>query len=452
MIDRKIMPVGKTPRDIKFPAFNKHTLQNGVKVFFVNDKSYPVTTIRFLIKAGSYNDFFSGKEKFGVATLTAEMINKGTRNKKALNIAEQIDYAGAMLSSGAGYDASYLMMTCLSYNFDSMFDLTNEMIFEHSFPEDELDSKKEQLINQLVSLQDDGSFLAERVFKTEMYRNTPYQFDPDGYIESIKNIDTVDLFNFIKNYYTSKNMIIAVVGDFDEDKIMNKIEEKYSTLINKTKSDKFEFINEEKEEVKVYLIEKDDASQTSLHVGHKGIMRNNKDFINVSFLNSLLGGSFTSRINKNLREKNGLTYGARTSFNCKMYSGDFSIETELNLDKTKFAVEEIIKELNDIKNNYVSDIELEETKNYITGNYPLQLETSNGVSGKLLSMELYGLNEDYYNTYLRNINSITKEDVSSVAKKYLLPEGLKIVAAGDVSKLKEQLSKFGKIEIIEKVK
>ena len=117
----------------------------------------------------------------------------------------------------------------------------------------------------------------------------------------------------------------------------------------------------------------------------KGIKRNNSDYINVSFLNNLIGGSFTSRINKNLREKNGLTYGARTSFNSKTYSGDFSIETEINIDKTKFAVEEIIKELNDIKENFVSDIELGGSKNYITGNYPLQLETTNDVSGKLLA-------------------------------------------------------------------
>lgn len=452
MIDRKIMPSGKPPRDIRFPEFKKHTLTNGVKVFFVNDKSYPVATIRYLFKAGSYNDFFMGKDKFGVATLAAEMINKGTRNKKALTIAEQVDYAGAMLSSGSGYDASYLVMTSLSNNFDSMFELTSEMLFEHTFPEDELESKKEQLINLLISLQDDGSFLAERVFKTEMYRNTPYQYDPDGYVESIKNINTDDLFEFVKNYYTSKNLIIAVVGDFEESGILKKIEDKYSSLKSETKSDKYEFISENSNEARVYLVEKDDASQTSLHIGHRGIKRNNEDFINVSFLNNLLGGSFTSRINKNLREKNGLTYGARTSFNCKMYSGDFSIETELNSDKTMFAVEEIIKELNDIKDNFVSDLELEETKNYITGNYPLQLETSNGVSGKLLNMELYGLNEEYYNTFLRNVNSITKEDVSYVSKKYLFPESLKIVAAGNVSKLKEQLSKFGKIEIIDKVK
>jgi zinc protease len=452
MIDRKIMPSGKPPRDIRFPEFKKHTLTNGVKVFFVKDKSYPVATIRYLFKAGSYNDFFMGKDKFGVATLAAEMINKGTRNKKALTIAEQVDYAGAMLSSGSGYDASYLVMTSLSNNFDSMFELTSEMLFEHTFPEDELESKKEQLINLLISLQDDGSFLAERVFKTEMYRNTPYQYDPDGYVESIKNINTDDLFEFVKNYYTSKNLIIAVVGDFEESGILKKMEDKYSSIKSETKSVEYEFINENSNVARVYLVEKDDASQTSLHIGHRGIKRNNEDFINVSFLNNLLGGSFTSRINKNLREKNGLTYGARTSFNCKMYSGDFSIETELNSDKTMFAVEEIIKELNDIKDNFVSDVELEETKNYITGNYPLQLETSNGVSGKLLNMELYGLNEEYYNTFLRNVNSITKEDVSYVSKKYLFPESLKIVAAGNVNKLKEQLSKFGKIEIIDKVK
>ena len=452
MIDRKIMPSGKVPRDIKFPEFKKYVLPNGITVFFVNDKSYPVATIRYLFKTGSYNDFFFGGEKYGTAALTAEMINKGTSTKNALSIAEQIDVAGGVFSSGAGYDASYLMATSLYSNFDSMIDITTEMILDHSFPEDELQSKKEQLINMLISLQDDGSYLAERVFKTEMYRNTPYQYDPDGYVNSVKNIERTDLFDFSKNYLISGNLIIAVVGDFDEDSVLQKIERKFSDLKSETKIDEFEFINKEEDKISVYLIEKKDASQTSLHVGHKGIKRNNVDFINVSFLNNLLGGSFTSRINKNLREKNGLTYGARTSFNAKMYSGDFSIETEVNLEKTLFAVEEIIKELNDIRENIVNDTELEETKNYITGNYPLQLETSNGVSGKLLSMELYGLNENYYNTFLKNINLISGTDVINTAKKYLYPGSLKIVAAGDVKKLKKQFSKFGNVEIIDKVK
>lgn len=452
MIERKIMPSGKVPRDIKFPEFKKYELSNGIRVFFVNDKSYPVATIRYLFKAGSYNDFFAGVDKYGVATLTAEMINKGTSGKKAFAIAEQIDVAGGVFSSGAGYDASYLMATSLKSNFDSMIDLTTEMIFDHNFPEDELESKKEQLINMLISLQDDGSYLAERVFKTEMYKNTPYQFDPDGYTDSVRNIERKDLFGFVNNYYTSYNLIIAVVGDFDEDSVLRKIENKYLNLKSETKKDNFEFINREQDDVCIYLVEKKDASQTSLHIGHKGIKRNNEDFIRVSFLNNLLGGSFTSRINKNLREKNGLTYGARTSFNSKMYSGDFSIETEVNLDKTLFAVEEIIKELNDIRENFVTDAELDETKNYITGNYPLQLETSNGVSGKLLSMELYGLDGNYYNTFLRNINHITRDDVIKTAREYLFPGSLKIVAAGNVNKLKKQFSKFGNVQIIDKVK
>ena len=107
MIDRRIIPPGKTPRDIRFPEFKKYELSSGIKIFFVNDKSYPVTTVRYLFKIGSYNDFFSGQDKFGLATMTAEMLNKGTKSKKALKIAELMDYAGAMFSSGAGYDASF---------------------------------------------------------------------------------------------------------------------------------------------------------------------------------------------------------------------------------------------------------------------------------------------------------------------------------------------------------
>lgn len=451
MINRNIMPKTRAPRDLHFPEFKKIKLNNGIKVYLVKDNRYPVITVRLMLKAGSYYDFFTNGNKSGISTLTGELLSKGTNKLNALEIAERIDFSGALFASGFGYDGSFLSITALNSNLDSTLEMISDMLFNSTFPKDELDSKKEQIISSILSLQDDGSFLAERVFKNIHYKDTPYQYDPDGYIESLNSIDIEDLKQFSDKYYNSANTVIAIVGDFDVSLIQDKLEKKFKAASKETKQVSFVFNEEDNGKGIVYLTNKVDASQVSLHLGHSGIRRNNDDYINVSFLNTLLGGSFTSRINKNLREKNGLTYGARTSFNSRMYSGDFSIETEINTDKTEFAVEEILKELNDIRENFVSDEELENAKNYITGNYPLQLETSNSVSGKLMTLELYGLDKDYYDLYLSRINKITREDVRETAVKYIHPERLKYVAAGDVKKMKKQLKKFGDIEIIEKV-
>lgn len=451
MIDRSKMPKTKATRDLRFPDFQKFTLNNGIKVYLVKDNRYPVTTVRLLLKAGSYCDFFTEGYKSGVSTLTGELLSKGTINMNALEISEKIDFSGALLASGFGYDGSFLSLASLKSNLDDMLGLMSDFLLKSTFPVDELESKKEQIINSIISLQDDGSYLAERVFKNIHYKNTPYQFDPDGYIDSINKINSDDLKNFADKYYTPSNTVIAVVGDFNTDDIKEKLENRFINVSKVKTKDIFDFKEEDRGKGAVYLTAKEDASQSSLHLGHSGITRNNNDYLNVSFLNTLLGGSFTSRINKNLREKNGLTYGARSAFNARMFSGDFSVETEINSDKTGFAVEEILFELNDIRENFVSDEELENTKNYITGNYPLQLETANSVSGKLMTLELYGLEKDYYDLYLSRINSITKEVVRDTARKYIHPEKLKFVAAGDLNKMKKQLSKFGDIEIIDKV-
>lgn len=452
MIDRTKIPAVKPSRDIHFPEFTKTKLSSGISVYLVNDNRYPVTTIRIMIKAGSYNDYFTEDYKAGTATLTGELLSKGTKQYNALQIAENIDSTGSLFASGFGYDGAFLSLTSYKDNSNIILSLISDMILNSTYHKDELKSKKEQIINSLISMQDEGSYLAERIFKYYHYKDTPYQYDPDGYVESLKRITVKDLKEFSEKYYNTENIVVAVVGDFDEENIIHTLEQKFANVSKDFHVDNFNFKDTDNGNGVVFLKEKKDASQTSLYLGHSGIKRNIDDYIYVSFLNTLLGGSFVSRINKNLREKNGLTYGARTSFNTKMHSGDFTIETEINTDKTGFAIEEIIKELNDLRENFVRDGEMENAKNYISGNYPLQLETSNAVSGKLMTMELYGFEKDYFDTYLSKVNNITKEKVRDTAFKYLHPDKLKFVAVGDIKKLEKQCSKFGNVEIINKIK
>lgn len=450
MIDRSIMPVTGKQRDIRFPDFQEIDFSNGLKVFLVKDNRYDLITTRFLFRSGSFYDYFSGENKSGLASITSEMLNKGTKEYDAHQIAEILDLSGALIGSGAGYDASFLSLTCLPSGFDKVFGLGADMILEPSFPETELVSKKNRLINSLISMQDDGAYLAERIFKSKIFDGTPYAGDPDGNIKSVNGFGREDLTGFKNKYFVPSNMIIAAVGNFDTEFIVKKMRDRFESFQGKVENGNFNY-NLKQKGIKVYLKDKADATQASLHMGHRGVPRNTEDSVKIVFLNTMLGGSFTSRINRNLREEKGLTYGVRTAFNFMKYSGDFSVEAELNHDKAGQAVEEIIREMNDIRNNYAENEEIQKVKNYISGNYPMQLETSNNVAGKILSLELYGVEKDYYNNYLSEVDAITSEDVIRTAEKYILPEELTIVAAGNVKKLKEQLSGFGEIIITEEV-
>jgi len=450
MIDRSVMPAISGLKDVVFPPFREHTHVNGLKSLYIKDDRFPVITCRLLVKSGSYCDFFT-QRKSGLATLTAEMLNKGTQRKTNNEITKLIDFNGALISTGAGYDASYISFSCLKKNFDVMFGLVSELVRESVFPEDELTQKRNQIISSLISLQDEGSYLAERAFYTALYEGTPYETDPDGNPDSLKNISRDDVVGFRNGYYAPSNMILCVVGDIDEDSVVKAADTNFSFENNVIPDVGFEFLSGQRER-RVYIAEKNDARQASLHIGHAGIHRGHPDYIKTLFLNALFGGMFTSRINKNLREEKGLTYGARTSFNCLKHSGDFSVETEVNGDKTGVAVREIIKEMNDMRENPVSGKELESAKSYISGNFPLQLETSNSVAGKLLSLELYGAKKDFYDHYLSTINSLTVDDVIGTARKYFRPDELIIAAAGNRVDLTEQLKEFGELEFIDKVK
>jgi len=449
MIDRTKIPETHQQSDIKFPEFEEVLWSNGIKLFLVNDNRYPVITLKFLVKAGSYVDFFIENGKFGLSNLTAELLNKGSNKYTANDISEIIDINGAIFSSGAGYDNSYISISCLKENFGNVWEVMNDVIQEPIFPQNEFDNKKEQLISSLSSLKDDGSFLAERVFKSILYKNTPYSHDPEGGPISLLGINKDDVLKFYEENYCSENFVIAIIGDFKKDEIIN-IFERTIRKKKKTLIDSYIFPDLSNEQ-SVYLINKDDATQACLHIGHIGIARNNNDYIILNFLNIILGGTFTSRINYNLREKNGLTYGARTSFNCRKYGGDFSIETELNIDETAFAISEIIKEMKLLQTEYVSDDEIETAKNYIYGNYPLQFESYSNVASRLLTLDLYGVEKNFYNCYLENISKITKEEIFAAANKYLKSDNLLISVCGNIKKLKKDLTNFGKIEIIEDI-
>jgi zinc protease len=451
VLDRTKPPAPGKIRDVKFPDFFESKTENGITVLVVEDRKLPLVSVRFVFKAGAYYDTIEGKDKVGLASMMSDLISKGTSSRTATEIAEQVDFLGAVLSDGCDYDASYVSCYSLKKHFDNIFDIASDVVLDPTFPEEEIKRVKDQRLNSLLGYLDEGDYLASRVFHKYVYGNFPYAFPVEGMKETVSALTREDFINFHKKYFTSDNLIIAFVGDISPEEAMVKVNEKFRGMAPGEKPTLTASIPDPAKPSHAYLIEKKGSVQSSIKLGHLGISRDNPDFIKATVMNTILGGSFTSRINYNLREVNGYTYGAKSFFDWKKYSGDFSADAEVKNILTHDAVNEIIKEIRRIREELVSEDELSSIKNFITGNFPLQLETPNAIASKLINLKLYDIEDDYYNTYLSKVNAITREEIKETAEKYLHPDNLVISIAGNPKEIEDNMKQICEVSVLKEL-
>ena len=448
-LDRSRQPKSGKPKDVSFPGFFETKTDSGISVVVIEDRKLPLVTSRFIFKTGGYADDQWGKKYEGLASLTTELLTKGTESRSASVIADEVDYLGASLSSGSDYDAIYISTYSLKKYFDSVFAIAADVILNPAFQEAELNRIKEQRINSLLSMSDDGDYISENIFRSEVYKGSPYSLQSEGSKISVPNITTDLAREYYTRYFRPDNLIIAMVGDISPEEAILKI----NTELNFKNIEKTLYPEIKSPEnisgSRVYLYDKKGAVQSSIKVGHQGIKRNNPDYITLSVMNTLLGGNFSSRINKNLREDKGYTYGSRSSFNCQRFSGDFSVSTEVKNEVTADTIKEIIKEIKLLRKEEAGKNELKSVKNYLTGIFPLQLETPNAVAQKVLSLKLNDLPSDYYNKFIKEINDVTPEQIHEAADKYLHPDDMIISVAGNVNEIKDMMKQFGELSVVE---
>lgn len=447
ILDRTRPPKPGPPKDVQFPDYFDTTLPNGINVLVIENNKIPAVSVRMVFKdAGSFYD----GDKYGLASLTAEMLTKGTTKRSATEIAEEIDFVGGSINAGSDWDGSYISLSVLKKHLSTGIDILSDVAQNPVFADDELARVKEQRLSSILQSKDDAGHLSDKKFNKVVYGELPYSNPAEGTEATVKTITGKDLQDFYKMNYYSGNLIIAFVGDITREEALKITEEKFSDLpqngINRVNSFRF---NESDGTAKVYVINKAGAVQSNLRVGHLGIARNNPDYIAVTIMNTILGGYFGSRINYNLREKHGFTYGARSYFNPHLYSGDFSVDTDVRNEVTDTSVSLILEELKRIITEEVTDEELETVKNYMTGVFPLQLETANAVASRVINLKLYNLPKDYYSKYISAINALTKQDILDAAKKYIHPENTTIVVSGDAGAVKDKLAKFGEVLVFD---
>jgi zinc protease len=451
ILDRTKPPLPGLPKDVEFPEYFDITLENGINLLVIENDKIPVVSARLVFKyAGSYYD--SGI--YGAASVTAELLTKGTQKRSATQIAEDIDFLGGNLASGSDWDGSYVSLTVLRKYLNEGIDILSDVVMNPVFEKEEIERVREQRIAAIIQGKDDPGTLSDRMFNRAVFENTPYAYPHEGTEKSIKNIKQNDILKFYKEHYLPSKLILAFVGAISREEALEIVKAKFGKW-DKGKTDKCTQEEDKNSKSKqysnenIYVVDKPGAVQSNLRIGHVGIERNNPDFIAVTVMNTLLGGYFGSRINLNLREKHGFTYGARSGFSSRIFPGDFSVDTDVRNEVTDTSVSLIIEELERITTEEITDEELQTVKNYLTGLFPLQLETANSVATRVINIKLYELPKNYYNTYISNINKLTKEDILKAAKKYIHPEKLYIVISGDSNAIKEKLSKIKPVKIFD---
>lgn len=407
------------------------TLPNGLVILHSENHSLPIVMVTLIVKAGQVNE---SHEKAGLANLVAELLTEGTKSRKANDINEELDFMGASLDVSAENDYTIIKLSILKKDIEKGFEIFSDILLNPVFPQEEIDRKKDQIKGYLIRLEEEPSFLAERAFRKELFGDHPYGRLVEGSIESIDKITREDIVTFYSNYFIPNNSIISIVGDLTTEEL-NTLFAKY--LANWREKDMSEeFVNEitEQKEFKVIKIDKD-LTQANIIIGTIGIKRKDPQYYAFSVMNYIFGGGgFSSRLMQSIREEKGLAYDVRSFFNAYKKGGSFQIGIQTKNETANIAIDEIIRQVKRMREEGISDEELEEAKSYLVGSFKRRLDTNRKVADFLAFVEFFELGLDYIERYQDYINNVTKEDVIELIRKYLVPEDFVIVIVANLEK------------------
>ena len=407
---------------------DRTVLENGLTLLTVERHNLPVVKVTVGFDAGSLRET---ADKAGLASLTASLLTEGTEKRTASEISEAVEFVGATLTASGGDDYITVNLSVLSKDLELGFELLSDVLLNPSFPEDEITKKIERIKGSLIAREEDPGFVASKEFKKAVFGAHPYGRLISGSPETLDRIKRDDLVNFHSAYYVPNNAIMSVAGDVTPEEVKALLEKYFSGW--RAKEIKTIFLPEpEKIKKKKTITIDKDLTQANIILGHMGISRDNPDYYAVSVMNYILGGGgFASRLMQNIRDDKGLVYSIYSFFAADKYAWYFRVGLQTKNESANTAIEEVLKEMKEIRSTFVSDAELSDAKSFLTGSFPMRIETSSRIAGFLVAVEYYELGMDYIDKYPKYINSMTKEEVLRVAKKYLDPEQFVLVVVAD---------------------
>jgi zinc protease len=410
---------------------SRKTLPNGLVVLQSEKHNLPIVMLTLLVKGGQINE---PEEKAGLAYLTAELLTEGTKHRNALEVSEEIEFIGASLGASAERDYTTISLSVLKKDIHKGFELFSDILLNPTFPQDEIERKRELIKGFLKQQEEDPSFLARRAFIKEVFGEHPYGRLIEGYLTTINTITREDVSHFHSEFFLPNNSILSVVGDLTTEELAKLIEQYLSGWKRADlQPGTVDRVHEQRNK-KLVKIDKD-LKQANILLGNLGISRDNPDYYAVFVMNYILGGGgFTSRLMQTVRDEMGLAYDIHSFFEAYRQGGMFQVGSQTKNESANTVIEEVFRQIERIRKEEVTDEELSDAQAYLTGSFPRRLDTNRKIADFLSLVEFYDLGLDYAEKYPQYINAVTKEDVLRVAKKYLDPENYVLVVVADQKK------------------
>ena len=434
------------PRSVKFPPYQIRTLANGLQVVAVSHHEQPAVSVRLIVRAGSAED---PGDKPGVASLAAALLDQGTTTKSAEKIANTIDSIGGALGTGSSSDLTSIYAMVMKDSLNVGLDLVADLARNPAFTPEEIERQRQQVLSALKVTYEDPDYIAGAVFDRLVYGFNPYGKPDSGTPASIAALTRADLAGFHKKWFGANNAILAIVGDVTADEAFAGAERAFGSWgrvdVTATRP-----VEPPPPTRRVVVIDRPGAVQTEIRVGNIGLPRKHPDYLALDLATKILGGEGGNRLHRVLRSDRGLTYGAAATMAALKEGGHIVADTDTRSDSTAEVLRLMVDEIARLQRQRVSSRELEDAQAYLTGSFPLTIETPSAIALQVLNAVFFGLDLSELETYRERVSAITPDDIQRVARQYLHPDRLSIVLVGDASVFAKQLAGVGfdQVEVI----
>jgi zinc protease len=441
----RAVPALSAPPSFRPPAVERARLANGLSILIVSKRGLPVLDVQLLAGSGAVAD---APVQAGRASLTAEMIDEGTQRHSALELAAHVESLGVDLDVRAGWDASYLWLHGLSSRVDEIMDLLREIALEPAFPTDEFKRKHEERLHGLLQERDEPRTVAVKSLSRAIFGvEHPFGRPISGTVATVERLNLNDVLASYRANFVPATAYVLVVGDVTVDTAVAAVEQRFAAWeAGSTPAAALPAPAGPRRAI--HLINRAGAAQSEVRVGHVGLPRRTPDYFPIVVMNTILGGSFKSRLNMKLREEKGFTYGASSTFGFRRQGGAFTGGAAVHTEATAETVHTCVVEMERMQNELVSEEELSRARNYLSLGFTRNFETTGDIIGNLSELALHGLTDQYWHTYAECIAAVTAADVQRAAQNHLHPDQLSVVVVGDHARVYDSLQSLHLGEVV----
>lgn len=420
-------------------------LENGLRIAVVERRGVHMVDVELIMRPGAESD---SAELAGRTSLMMEMLDEGTPSRSAVEIAEQIDYLGAHLGLQPGWDANSVVLHVLGTRLDAAFQIFSDVVLNASFPDHEFAKKRKERLTALQQECDEAATLAAKAMLKGVFGAHPYGSPLGGTYECVQVLTNDSVRRRYHESAAAADALFLIVGDIDAEHAFQVAAQEFSSWNAGAQGGGVPAPPMSEESTRVLLVHKPGAAQAELRVGHAGPCRNTPDYFALVVANTLLGGSFTSRLNTILREKMGVTYGASSRFRFRRAGGIFSAGGAVSTESVARSAQVVIEEMERMQEDTVGLSELHRAQNYLTRGLPGSFETTEDVAAHVREQLLYGLGHDYWQKYVERVAGVTPAAVRDAAIRHFRPKNCTITVVADENEVRVPLERAALGEVI----